>query len=446
MSTSTMFTGSSRYAADFQQIIQRAVQIASLPMTQLSQQQAVLSQKQAAYYSIDNKVNAVSTAIQSLTDALGSASYSTSLSDSTVASATIVDGAFEGTYAIDIISAGSYERAMSLDGLPTVTDPTSQNIVGDLAYTLTVAGVPKAINLTSNSLMGLAQAINQSGASVQATVVNVGTGAAPDYRLSLQSTGVGNIPIQLTGSTSGDVMTTLASGSEARYTVNGQPPGGVASSSRNVTIAPGVTVNLQKAGSTTVTVTRTTTAIQSALSSLVASYNAAVDELDQHRGQNSGVLKGESEIWMLASDLRNLVNYSSADNGIMSLAQLGLSFNDKGKLALDPSKLSTKAVDDIQTFFGDGSQTGFIKNARTVLNSIGAPATGSIQVAISSLTSQISQTGNRISAEQDRISLLQDSLNAKMAAADALVARLEQQASYFTNLFSAMQQNSQNRN
>ena len=89
----------------------------------------------------------------------------------------------------------------------------------------------------------LAQAINSSGAGVSATVLNLGSPSAPDYHLSLQSTALGNIAIQLNDGTQ-DLLTTLSTGTPAQYQVNGQPSTPISSDSSTVTLAPGSAVNL----------------------------------------------------------------------------------------------------------------------------------------------------------------------------------------------------------
>ena len=50
----------------------------------------------------------------------------------------------------------------------------------------------------------------------------------------------------------------------------------------------------------------------------------------------------------------------------------------------------------------------------------------------------ITNQNRRIANEQDRIDILQNSLIARMAAADALIASLEQQVTYFNSLFESM--------
>src|SRR5207247_6482351 len=93
--------------------------------------------------------------------------------------------------------AGSSSTSISADGMPTVTDPAIQSISASSTFTLTIGGVPQTITPAANNLNALAAAINAAGASVQATIVNVGPPTAPDYRLSLQSNTLGNVSLQL---------------------------------------------------------------------------------------------------------------------------------------------------------------------------------------------------------------------------------------------------------
>ena len=88
-------------------------------------------------------------------------------------------------------------------------------------------------------------------------MVNLGSPEQPDYRLIIQSTALSDITIQLNdgANNSGtDLMSSLTTGGNASYTVNGQPPGGISSDSKTVTIAPGLNVTLQSAGTSNVTV------------------------------------------------------------------------------------------------------------------------------------------------------------------------------------------------
>ena len=66
---------------------------------------------------------------------------------------------------------------------------------------------------------------------------------------------------------------------------------------------------------------------------------------------------------------------------------------------------------------------------------------GVIPVTLLSVSGEITTTGLRITEQQERVDDLVESLNAQMAAADALIASLQQQATYFTNMFAAMAAN-----
>ncbi len=128
MSNSTIFSGSSRYASDFTAIIDRAVAIASLPLSQLQLTKQVLEAESSAIGSLNSKVTAVQTAISSLNSAAGLDSFSTSVSNGAVLSASVGAGAFNGTYTIEVTSLGAYSTAMSKDGLHKVTDPATETI------------------------------------------------------------------------------------------------------------------------------------------------------------------------------------------------------------------------------------------------------------------------------------------------------------------------------
>jgi len=415
-----------------------------MPITQLQNQRSLLTEQQQAYQSLEGKVADVGTAIQGLVSAMGTSSYSANNSNPSAATATITTGALEGTYTLNVLNAGSFTDAMSNNGLTTVSDPATQNIAAGTSFTLSVNGTNTTINLTTASLDAMASAINQAHAGVEATVINIGSPSAPDYRLSLVSTTTQNVPISLTGASGPSLVTVQTPGAEASYQVNGQPPGGISSSSQTVTIAPGIQATIQSQGSTNITVGRDTTALSSALNTLATAYNDAMTELGQYHGQNGGVLEGQSEVFSLENMLRSLVNYVGGSGTVTSLTSLGLSFNQNGQLSFSSSALDSISMADADSFFGDGVSKGFRLNAENVLNSIDDPNNGTLTAALSSISDQIQNTQSQISAAQDRVNVLQEGLTTKMASADSTIAMLEQQSTYFTDLFQAMKIDSQN--
>jgi flagellar hook-associated protein 2 len=334
--TPATFNGSSTYAGDLQQTITHAVDIASIPLTQLNANVTALQGQSTEIGYLQNGFNFLQNAINSLTSGVNGGGLSASVSDNTIATANLNSSAAvtPGVYTLNLISAGSPTTSISNTGLPTVADPASTSISTAASYTLSVNGSNFTVTPTSDSLNALAQAINTSGAGVSATVINLGSPSAPSYTLSLQSAALGNIPIQLNDGTQ-DLLTTLSTGTQAQYQVNGQPSTPISSSSSTVTLAPGLTANLLGAGQTTITVSEDSSAATTAISSFVTAYNATVDELATNRGTAGGPLTGQSIVFSLGQTLRDLTGYTGGSGAVTSLADLGLTFDGTGHLAFD---------------------------------------------------------------------------------------------------------------
>jgi flagellar hook-associated protein 2 len=437
-SNSSIFTGSSRYSSDLQQVLQRSIAIASLPLDQLNNQLTTLQNRSSALDTLNGQFGALLTAVQGISTAADSTS--TQVSDSSVLAAHSDSTARAGSYTIHIVSAGAPSSALSLGTLPAVQNPSTQSITSSGTLTLTVGGTPVTITPTDQTLSSLADAINSSGANVTATIVNLGSPAAPDYKLSLQSTKLGDIAIQLNDGAQ-DLLGTLATGSQAQYQVNGQPGTPISSDSRTVTIAPGLTVDLLQAGDSNVVVSNSGSAQSNALSSFVAAYNAAVDELGANRGQGGGPLVGDPLIFTLAQSLRNISGFSGGTGSVQNLTDLGITFDKTGHLSFDQSvfeSVSAAHPSDVSAFLGSASTVGFLKAATDAVNTLEDPVTGIIQTTMASAQTAFNNQNQKIADEQARIDSLTTSLTAKMSAADALIANLEQQATYFTNLFASM--------
>jgi flagellar hook-associated protein 2 len=445
--TGTTFTGSSAFSSDLQQVISRAVQIASLPIAQLVATQTQLNSEKTELSTISSSFASLQSAIQSLQNATSAASLSTSLSSSNV-SVSLGAQATPGSYSISVTNLGSYSAAISNAGATAVTDPSTQGISSDSSFTLTVNGTAITITPSATTLNALANAINsQAGGSVQATIINFGSTASPDYRLSLQSTQLAPDSIQLSDSSS-DLLSANSTGSPATYQLNGLSTT-ISSSSRTITLAPGVTVNLlaqnSSGTSTTITLASNTSAVSNALANFVNAYNNAVSALDNDRGQNTGALNGQGIISSLSQALQQLVNYSSSSGAIQNLAGLGVSFNSSRQLHFDQSTFYASVSANSQAMFNFlGSTTsGYLGNAINTINSIENSDTGILATESHSLANQLTTVGNKISSDQDQINTLQTNLTNQMAAADAMIASLEQRVAILSGLFSAEQTNAQ---
>lgn len=444
MSTSSSspatFTGSSAFSASLAQEISNEVNIASIPMQNLQTQQTTLQGQQTEMEALSSDFSALGTALTNVDSAANSGSFTATTSSTSVATASATSGAMAGNFSLVVSNIGANTNAMSNDsGLVKVTDPTQGDISTSTDFTLMVNSTSYDISNSAGTLDGLADAINASGANVQATVVNVGSSSSPDYRLSVQSLNYAPDTVQLDDNANGNapLLTQLSGGAYVQYQVNGEAS--VNSTSRNLTPSTGLTVNVVGTGTTTVTVAQDGSGISNALASLANAYNTAVGELVKNRGQNGGALSGDSTIYSLTELLSNITNYTGSSGSISSLSDIGLTFDQNGNLNFDPTVFSQAAsanLTDVTNFLGSvAGDNGFLGTANDILTGINDPTSGLLPQVTQNLSNEITDLGNQITGDQTNITTLQQNLTAQMSAADASIATLEQQASYLQMMF-----------
>ena len=211
--TSSIFTGTSQFSQDFQNVITRAVSIASLPLTQMQTDQTTYTNQATALTGLDTTFTALQSAIAAVDAAMGSGSFQTDVSDPTVASVTLGDGAQEGEYSIDVQNVGAYATSLSKANWSAPATPQT--------YQLYVGAKEYDIKPADNSATTVAAAINAAaGGAVRATVVNVGSSGSPDDRIAMQGVALGDLPvdIKLNGTSLQKPQTV---GQVASYIVNG---------------------------------------------------------------------------------------------------------------------------------------------------------------------------------------------------------------------------------
>lgn len=436
--SSSMFTGSSDFSSDLQSVITNAVDAASVPITLMQDQQTTLTNQSNEVSTLDTDFTALQSAVQGIQSALGGSSMNVDVSDDSAVSATLSDGAVPGTYSIQVNSIGSYSTTLTntWTGTSSGTADTYVLSIGDQTYDVTP---------TDNSATSVASAINsQYGNLVQATVVNVGSNDSSDYRISLQSTALTSSEIGLT-----DNGTSLAAvqtaGSEASYEINNS--GNVVSSdSRSVDVATGVTLNLLSSTSSSVEVdvTQSTSALSDALSTFVSAYNTAQTELTKQRGQNGGPLQGSELVSQLQQVLSGMVDYYSSNGSsgaaVDGLADLGITLNDDGTLSYDGGDtLDSASQTAVTAFLGSATGGGFLESSTNALNGLEDPTTGLIKTTETDYQNQLSSLSTQISDKQTQVNQLQTSLINQMDSADAMIASMEQQYDYLSDMLQAEQ-------
>jgi len=434
---SPTFNGTSTFSSSFQQVLTRAVQTASLPMQQTQNDVTNSQNCQAELSSLQNTFQSLDTALQAIGTA-SSGAVSASVADPSVVSASATSSALPGTYSIQVDTVGSYTTMLSHAGSSPVTDPTTQSIDSAPSFTLSVNGVNTTITPSGGSLEDLATAINSSSAGVQATIVNVGSNSSPDYRLAVTSISLSPDAIQLSDGPS-NLLSTVSTGTPATYQVNGSSTV-LQSKSPQVTLSPGLTVTLLAPSSTpdTITVSTDYSSLQTALSSFATAYNAAQTAVQGQIGQNAGLLSGQSIVYTLSQVLQNITQYSAVSGSVVTLNDLGLSIDgNTGQMSFDASTFGAQNTTAVTQFLGGLSTGGFLQAAENALTSVDDPTSGDIQTEYNSYKTEITSDSQKVAADQARIGEMETNLENVLTQADAAIATLQEQKTYYQELFQA---------
>lgn len=224
------------------------------------------------------------------------------------------------------------------------------------------------------SLQGIRDAINKADMGVTATIVS--DGSAKPYHLVITSNKTGeatSMKISVGGEDgeSGDPaiaallgydpagaqgMTQTAGAQSTKLNMNGIE---IKSDSTTVTDAiQGVSLDVTSVGSTTLTVSKDTAAISTAVNDFVTAYNElnkTIKGLTAYNTetQKGAVLQGDASVRSIQSQLRRQISETLEGTGgkLNSLSQVGISFQQDGSLKVDSTKLN-KAITENAADFG----------------------------------------------------------------------------------------------
>ena len=324
-------------------------------------------------------------------------------------------------------------------------DITGNDSAQGTGFVSGLAGTQSVLGF-ANTLEGLRDYLNTNTTTlgVKATIINTSSDPDnPEYHLNLTANETGATTLTLKDSTSADLLTTTNQGADAVFTVNGLP---VTNSGNTITdFSPGLTLTIEDAGSTTVTVATNRAAVSNTLADITISYNALLAEIKTHVGEAAGILSGNIVVRQAQQTLRDITSFQGTGS-IKSMVELGLELDEDGLLSLNSTTFNALAdaqVLDALTFIGD-TTTGFAGTARAHLKDLADPVTGQIQTAIGFLDESDATLTDKIAETQERVDRLIANVEAQFAATDLLLSQLETQQTTLKTLFEVFQTSQRN--
>jgi len=409
-----------------QAAVSQALAADEAPELQWQDQQQTIQTETTALNSIESDVTALESTLTDLGDPVGAlASMTTSSSNSSIVTATAVNGATAANHVVEVnnlATTASWYSAEVASGTTALADGTFTIQVG--------TGTPTVITVGNgnNTLADLANTINGMNLGVTANVVTDASGA----RLSIVSNTSGaasNIAITA-DSTIG--FTQAAAGADASLTVDGIP---IDSASNTVTGAVnGVTFNLAGASPGTpvdIVVSPDVNSASTAISNFVSAFNQVVGDVNTQYtiGANNmeGPVAGDPTVRLLQSDLLAAGGYTTGSSAVATLADLGITMNNDGTLSLNTSTLNSAIQNNfsaVQNFLQGTSSNGFVSLLSNQLTALTDPTNGAFTVDLQSLSNENTDLQDQINNFQPYIQQQQTYLTNEFNQADIALEQL----------------------
>jgi flagellar hook-associated protein 2 len=320
----------------------------------------------------------------------------------------------DGIILID--TAGGAGKMKVADASGTVA--TDLNIAGESvvvemdgsdAKVIDGTGIRSFEIVTGDTLEKVVTKINSLGAGVTASLLNDGQGVR--LSLTVNKTGAANaILLDLNEANFQFQETTAAQDALLQFGSVQQSSGGILVTSATNTfreVVSGVNLTIQKSSTTAVNVTVSSndTGLVTAAEDFVKEYNALRDEIAKVTAFDpdkltTGLLFGTNEALRVDTELSRLVTNKYFGLGsYKSLAEVGITVDDKGKLVLNKAVFQDAFAADpagLKTFFGDDKNGGVVSRFDKAIEGLAGLDNGLLTRRTESLQSTIDSNADRI--------------------------------------------------
>jgi flagellar hook-associated protein 2 len=343
----------------------------------------------------------------------------------------VVKDSGNGTVAAKLGIAGT-SKEVDINGVNQTA------IVGSANVSITVE--------SGKSLDEVLDLINEETDVVSASTLNTGPDSVRLLLTSETSGKIGRVIIE--GGDTGLNFSTTSAARDAVISIGASESSGgtILTSSSNTfsNVVKGVDITVEGVSDSPVDITigeNNSTATKN-VEAFVNQFNKVVDkvkELTTFRAETNqvGLLFGSSEALRVEMGLSRLVSRTfGSSNDIRSITQLGIRFNETGKLDFDKAKFEAAIAEDpdqVNEFF-TAEETGFSARAKTALDSLAGVGNSVLLGRTSALSSQIESNNARIGQLSLRLDKQQARLEKQFLVMEQTIAKLQNNLSGLNNL------------
>lgn len=377
----------------------------------------------------------------------GGISKSASSTDPAVATATVGSNAFNAAYTIDVSSVADTATGSFNNSYASADDVVSAGS-GDVTVTVGTGADQVTITATvtggATTLEQLATALNadpDADGRAAASVVNIGTEAAPDYRLLVTTLESGEAEGTLAFSADPALTelqtSTVDQATNAVFTVSGIT-GSISRATNNIDdVISGVTFNVLDTGSTNISIGNDASKTADELSQIIESFNEIVSFIaenntverveDSNDSTNifASLAKTRVDDDFLSAFRGALLSASASGGEVTSFAGLGISTNRDGTISFDQDEFTEAvsadpdgATEVLRDFADSMSGVNGTMFQYTKLN-------GFIDVAQESNNNQIENLNDAIAQLERQTASQRSSLEKQFANLEAVTGELQ---------------------
>jgi len=402
----------------------------------------------SAFGSLKGALSIFQKAVQGLQEAADFQNRSATSSNSDIFTASADETADFSQYGIEVVQLAQANKLITQAGF------SDADVVGSGTLTLTQGTESFTLNVSAtDTLTDIRDAINaaEDNTGIGAAVINVDDGlGGTEQKLvfTANDTGLDNA-ITVSG-TDDDVnglsLTRLFSASldEPAAALNGQiKVDNQLISSQNDTfsdVIDGITISAVAVGAgETLSVAQDKDAVELKVNAFIANYNGLAETIGKlgaydDTSKIGGILLGDSTLRSVQDTIRREISasVSGLTGAFSTLAELGVTTDEDGKLSLDDDKFA-KALesnfDDVGALFA--SDNGIAKRLDSLIDGyIGS--NGLIKSRTEGIQNSIVDLGEQRETLNRRLASLESRLLTQFTAMDILVSTLNNQSSFLT--------------
>lgn len=353
-------------------LIEQLMSVERRPLVLAQAKMTNLKAKADAWRDVNSRLYNLQTKVNDLKSSLTYRGRKTTLGTEEFFTATAASNAAESSYQVEV------KNLAKAHVIASRSDLSSSNVSLGYEGTFQINGQSVSVN-TIDTLSSIADKINNTAdIGVKASVIKL---ADNQYQMTLTSNKTGSVN-SIVAEDGGDVLKNLGildesgnianniqNAEDAQIMVNGLT---VNRSSNTINdVIAGVTLNLKKAGGTTLNVAQDYDKIVEAVKGFVNQYNSAMSFIQDamafdSKTQIKGPLFGESSLLYIQSEIRSFLSKTvpSVKSEVNQLAMIGITtgaynsgidISKAGNLVLDETKLKAALesnFDDVMKLFG----------------------------------------------------------------------------------------------